>query len=694
MSEIEDVLTDVGDGETLTFSSEQIEYLREEFERQRRWVNLLSTREKSALEELEITQGSLSYRVGRFLTWLPRIIQKSLRSKNKKIVYFVEEDEENKEEELFPSSLLITPELLPSSSSSRKADSLIEEILIAVRRGSVTVNSIRDSFSEGSFSMEESEQSKSASTIMDHMISSAQYGPSIRNVFVGILRSLSKNSSNEALSFGESYIEDLGDERALRTLIQLHGKSGNFSRPLELLKLMPKGTWRKDQEKRFTTAASLLKDGLKLDIPPVQKNTSLGKKFIYHASQSMPHTSSGYAIRTHGLTSSLNSKGYDVDVVLRNGYPLDRSDFKGGVVSAVEDIENVSYHFSHTNPDDSNLINYQEVYNFNMLKEYENQAIRSIISSAKKSNPVAIHSASNFVVGLAGARAAKALGIPSIYEIRGFWHLTQSTKREGYEGSDHYNLSERFEIQTANESDYVFTITKALKDILVENGVNESKISVLPNAVDSSKFDIIPKDSELEKELGFDGKVVIGYIGSFVNYEGLDLLLEACSILKEKHGDIFRLLLVGDGDTMQLLRRTARFLQLEEQVVFTGRVSHDEVQKYYSLIDIAPLPRKGFRVCELVSPLKPFEAMGSGKVLVTSSVQALAEIVQDGVTGLVFEKDNSQDLAEKLEIALLDENLRGEIGANANKWVKENHSWDVISERVTKIYDKILEDKR
>ena len=694
MGGIEETLDSLEDGESLTFSSEQIEYLREEFERQRRWVNLLSTREKSALEELEKIQGSLSYRVGRFLTWLPRIIQKSLRSKNKKIVYFVEEDEENKEEELFPSSLLITPELLPSSSSSRKADSLIEEILIAVRRGSVTVNSIRDSFSEGSFSMEESEQAKAASTIMDHMISSAQYGPSIRNVYVGILRSLSKNSSNEALSFGESYIEEITDERAIRTLVQLHGKSGNFSRPLELLKLMPKSSWRKDQQNRFLTAASLLSDGLKLDTPPTQKISSKGKNIIYHASQSMPHTSSGYAIRTHGLTSSLNSKGYDVDVVLRNGYPLDRSDFKGDVVNAVEEIENVSYYFSHTNPEESSLINYQEVYNFNMLKEYENQAIRSIISSAKKSKPIAIHSASNFVVGLAGARAAKALGIPSIYEIRGFWHLTQSTKREGYEGSDHYSLSERLEIQTAKESDYVFTITNALKDILVENGVNESKISVLPNAVDSSKFDIIPKDKNLEKELGFDGKVVIGYIGSFVKYEGLDLLLEACSILKEKHGDIFRLLLVGDGDTMQQLRRTARFLQLEDQVVFTGRVSHDEVQKYYSLIDIAPLPRKGLRVCELVSPLKPFEAMGSGKVLVTSSVQALAEIVQDGVTGLVFEKDNSQDLAEKLEIALLDENLRSDIGTNANKWVKENHSWDVISERVTKIYDKILEDKK
>ena len=165
-------------------------------------------------------------------------------------------------------------------------------------------------------------------------------------------------------------------------------------------------------------------------------------------------------------------------------------------------------------------------------------------------------------------------------------------------------------------------------------------------------------------------------------------------MLKERHGDVFKLLLVGDGDTMQLLRRTSQFLQLEEQVIFTGRVPHDEVERYYSLIDIAPLPRKGYRVCELVSPLKPFEAMGAGKVLVTSSVRALTEIVDDGVTGLVFEKDNATDLAEKLELVLLDSGLRKKIGANANKWVRENHSWDVISKRVTNIYKQIWEEQK
>ena len=679
------------DGENLVFSKDQIEYLRSEFERQRQWVNLLSTREQAALEELEETKSSISYKVGRFLTYVPRkILSKKSKSK-KKNVYFVKEEDEV-QVEMFPSTLLISPELLPSSAATRKADFLVEDILIAVRRGRITVNSVRDMFSEGSFSMPESEQLSAGVNIMNHLLSSPQYAPSVRNVYVGILRSLANSSSASGLEFGEKFFDELLDQRAVRTLIQLHGRQGNFSRPLELLARMPNDAWKKKQLNRFKEAADIQENGLNLKSPKTSKLNEKTNAVVYFASQSLPHTSSGYAIRTHGLVSSMASRGYEVETVLRNGYPLDRNDFLGTTVNKIEIIDDVKYHFN--SKESSSLINYQEVYNFNKFREYQTQATNHLIQHAKLVKPSLIHSASNFVVGLAGARAAKALGIPSIYEIRGFWHLTQSTKRQGYENSDHYNLSEHFEIETAKQSDYVFTITQALKEILVENGVQESKIRVLPNAVDARKFTVMKKDKELEQELGFKNKLVIGYIGSFVEYEGLDLLLEACALLKEIHGDAFKLLLVGDGDVMQKLRRTVQFLQLEEHVVFTGRVSHDEVQRYYSLIDIAPLPRKGLRVCELVSPLKPFEAMASGKVLITSSVQALAEIVDDGETGLVFEKDNAKDLAAKLELVLTDSDLRKRIGKNATKWVLENHSWDVISKRVTDIYDKILEENK
>jgi len=680
--------------ENLTFSKEQVEYLRDEFERQRRWVNLLSTREKLALEELEKTQNSISYRLGRGVTWLPRKIIKMLTpNKEAKIVYFIKEDEEHKEEELFPSSLLITPELLPTSTSVRKIDYLVEEVIITIKRGNISVNQARDMFSEGSFTLDDEQTLEAAKKIIAHILKVKEYAPSIKNTYVGILRSLAQKNSLSAINFGNSFQEKINDDRALRALVQAHGKCGNFSKPLEYLKQMPRSTWRTTQEEKFRGAARILDKGLKIKMPKVGKIQAKPYSILYHASQSMPHTSSGYAIRTHGLVSALSTQQFNLQTLLRYGYPLDRNDFGSMKISTQERIDNVDYHFSHSERD-RNLINYQDVYNFNSLEKYLRRSISYIFSHSQKMKPEIIHSASNFVVGMAGAKAAKALGIPSIYEIRGFWHLTQSTKRLGYEGSDHYLLTERLEIETAKMSDHVFTITRALKDILIENGISESKITVLPNAVDPSKFKISKKDKQLEKELDFQNKVVIGYIGSFVKYEGLDLLLEACAILKKKLGDCFRVLLVGDGEIMQQLRKQSRFLQLEDIVRFTGRVSHENVNRYYSLIDIAPLPRKGFRVCELVSPLKPFEAMGAGKVLITSSVQALAEIVEDGKTGFIFEKDNAEDLADKLELVISNEKLRTEIGVNANKWVIENHSWDVISKRVIHAYEKLRKDEK
>ncbi|MFL2985171.1 MAG: glycosyltransferase family 4 protein [Candidatus Poseidoniaceae archaeon] len=693
MSKTDEILNSSNE-ENLIFTVEQINYLREEFERQRRWVNLLANREQKMLSELEQTQNSISYKIGRMLTWAPRTIGKKItKGKKQATSNFVKSDEEEEEEELFPSSLLISPELLPSDSKMRKADNLVEGILIAIRRGALSVEATRDLVSEESFTMNGDEVFLACQKIMSHLINSREYQPNINNVYVGILRALVRRKDAHALEFGEMFYDEIRDQRAARTLIQIHGKSGNFLRPIELLKTLPRSSWKSEQLDRFKNASKVYSNGFQIKLKKVPRLQSKPGVVLYHASQSRPHTSSGYAIRTHGLVSALKNHGVDIKVCLRQGYPLDRSDFIDNEVQLTTTIENVEYNFSPISRAKSSLINYQEVYNFNRFEDYMHQAVALLIKSAQEMRPEVIHSGSNFVVGMAGAKAAKALGIPSIYEIRGFWHLTQSTKREGYESSDHFNLSERLEIETAKESDYVFTITNALKEILVENGVEEHKISVLPNAVELGKFNVRKKNKKLETSLGFKDKIVIGYIGSFVNYEGLNLLLEACAILHKKLGDVFRVLLVGDGAMMNSLRKTARFLQLEDIIRFTGRVDHDEVEDYYSLIDIAPLPRIGHQVCELVSPLKPFEAMSSGKVLITSSVKALAEIVDHGNTGLVFEKDNSTDLAEKLESVIVDHELRLNLGANARAWVERHHSWENVSKLVLEVYKKIKESK-
>ena len=679
------------DEDSLVFSVAQIEYLREEFERQRRWVTTLSAREKAALEELENTQNSLSYRVGRFLTWPLRRIEKLFRRRKHRIVHFVEGDEEVDETvNLFPSSILITPELLPESGERQKPDILVEDILLTVRSHSLTVNAARDMILDASYGMESEELDEALNRVMSHILRVGEYLPSVRNVFVASIRSLAQRDTIAAIRFGEKWIEEIPDERAYRTLVQLHGRSGNFTRPIELLRKIPRDEWRREQTNRFSIASRIMEHGLDVTFPTFKQIEPDSRSIIYHASQSMPHTTSGYAIRTHGLVTALNDKDWKVRVHLRHGYPLDRGDFKGDVVSSAEELDGTQYIF-HPSSDDSlsDLMDYSEVFNFSGLERYQGQAVRTLMRQAEETKPALIHSASNFVVGLAGAEAAKLLGIPSIYEIRGFWHLTQATKREGYEQSDHYLLSEKLEIETAMKSDHVFAITTSLRDILIDAGVDADKITVLPNAVDPERFDIVPRDEELERELGYGGKVVLGYIGSFVEYEGLDLLLEAVAKLKGEIGDTFRLLMVGDGSIFENLRRMTRFLQIEDIVRFTGRIPFDEVQRYYSLIDIVPLPRKGLRVCELVSPLKPFEAMGTGKVLITSDVAALAEIVDDGVTGLLHRKDDADHLAEKLSEAIQDEELRNRLGTQAREWVCETHSWEVISSRVTEVYEQL-----
>ncbi|NBW42103.1 glycosyltransferase, partial [bacterium] len=159
----------------------------------------------------------------------------------------------------------------------------------------------------------------------------------------------------------------------------------------------------------------------------------------------------------------------------------------------------------------------------------------------------------------------------------------------------------------------------------------------------------------------------------------------AASLLKQKRSD-FKVLIVGDGAVWQDLQVLAKDLSVEDVVLFTGRVPHHEVERYYSLIDIAPYPRKGLPVCEMVSPMKPFEAMCMEKAIISSDVHALTEIVNDGVTGLLHEKDNVQELAAKLEILLDSPELRRQLGTQARAWVKRERDWRVLSKKFLDLY--------
>lgn len=400
--------------------------------------------------------------------------------------------------------------------------------------------------------------------------------------------------------------------------------------------------------------------------------------FVYNA---LPYHGAGYAIRTQGLAAGLRAAGIDVTVVARAGYPSVFPAFRSVAVADRQDVDGVPYRFLPLPPSRAWKL---------PPSGYIRRNIELLTDACAAEPPALIHAASNFVTGLSAIGAARRLGVPCLYEVRGLWEVTRASLDPDYGRSLHFRQSVLLETQACQEADHVIAITGALRDELVRRGVAADRITVLPNGVDAARFQPQPRDALLAAELGLaPDEPVIGYVGSIVGYEGLDDLLRAAAVLRDGGASAPRLLIVGDGAALPECRRLTAELDLERSTIFAGRVPHGEVGRYYSLIDIAPFPRKPLPVCELVSPLKPLEAMALGKCVVASSVAALAEMVAPGRTGLVFEKGRIEALAASLSQALADPALRRRLGAAARTFVQAERDWPILARRLRPIYERL-----
>ncbi|MFB7798567.1 glycosyltransferase [Isoptericola sp. NPDC056134] len=398
---------------------------------------------------------------------------------------------------------------------------------------------------------------------------------------------------------------------------------------------------------------------------------------FYLLHNSLPETSNGYATRSHGLLSGMVRAGWGMDAMTRPGFPFDLPSFNDVEVSESVIVDDVRYRrFTDGNVPKDPVTDFVQLYT------------NGVVARARESHPFVIHAASNHLNGLAAVEAGRAVGVPSIYEVRGLWEVTRASRNPGWEGSERYQLMKQLETDAARSADVVLAITGALRTELIDRGVDEGKIVVVPNGVDSSRFVPVARDLELAGELGVQGKSIIGYVGSVLDYEGIGLLIEAAAGLASTRTD-FRVLVVGDGAERAEFERLAIEHGVRDLVIFTGRVPHHEVERYYSLVDIAPFPRLPLPVTEMVSPLKPFEAMAMGKAVVASDVQALAEIVDDGVTGLLHRKGDARDLQAKLEILLDRPELVRSLGEAALRWVRTERDWSVIASKVSEVYEQL-----
>ena len=304
--------------------------------------------------------------------------------------------------------------------------------------------------------------------------------------------------------------------------------------------------------------------------------------------------------------------------------------------------------------------------------------------------PDIIHAHSPALCGLAGARVAKARGIPFVYEIRAFWEDAAVGNGTGQGNSVKYKLTRALENYVVASADAVVTICEGLRGDLIARGVAPERITISPNGVDLSLFGApVSRDPALAMELDLGDGPVIGFIGSFYDYEGLDDLIAAMPALTSRQPEA-KLLLVGGGPREAALREQALASPAADSIRFVGRVPHHEVERYYALTDVLAYPRKASRLTDLVTPLKPLEAMAQGKLVVASGVGGHRELITDGVTGTLFTPDDPAACAAALADLLDDRSNWDERRAAGRAHVAAKHDWARNVQRYQAIYQKLL----
>lgn len=499
-----------------------------------------------------------------------------------------------------------------------------------------------------------------------------------------LYRIAAKKEPLGALAQGEAVAAAHPEPRFIRGLLQDYNKLGNISRSLELARQLAEFEGPSRTLDILEARKRLLEEGFPL---PVRARDPAyvpeATRVLYLLHNSLPHASGGYATRTHGLVSALRSNGWEVECATRLGYPHDVAQSPVRRAPATESVDGVAY---HRLPDKAGV--YRKVN----AQQYIELNIQAVEALARERRPAVIHAASNHINGLTAAAVGRRLGVPSVYEVRGLWELTRLSRQPEFAGSEHYQHIVRLETQACMAVDAVITITQALKALLVDRGVPPGKIHVIPNGVDTQRFKTLQqRDAVLARELGLaDEDFVVGFVGSMPQYEGLDDLLEALALLRRRGRPPVKCVLVGDGDMLPGLKESVSRLSLEDVVKFGGRVPHDHVERYYSVMDTIVLPRKPQPVCESVSPLKPFEAMAMGIPVIASDVAALAEIIADGSTGFLFQKGSVEALAERLAAVASQREQASAVGVAGQQWVRQERDWRALAGRGALLYQQLL----
>lgn len=506
---------------------------------------------------------------------------------------------------------------------------------------------------------------------------------------IGRIKEVRKSNPEVAGELARSIADmKMTPSQSLFIAFALHA-AGEVSRPARLLASVEEGRLNAGQAQRYNrilseaevltrgpeAIADELIDELRSYIAPrlSERPPREGFCMAYVAASTLPYNKVGYTTRTHRVVQAIDAAARanngELIVVARPGFPFDRTDLDSSALADQRhsDVGGIRYHYLES------PIPMQD-----SLRKFALAAAAELANFFVEHAVDAVTAASNHVNAMAALIAARALDLPFTYEVRGLWEETRAAKRPGWEKTERYRVERLMESFVIASADTTFFITRQVRELFftpeqIENG---QRAYLAPNCavLDEDRPQVRSYDSN-ENEV-----LELLYVGSLVEYEGLQLLLDALANMADR--DRYRLTIVGSGSFAVPLREQAKRLQLDDIVHFVGRVDPSDVGSYFDRAHIVMVPRLPHRVCKLVSPLKPLEAMSYGRVCLVSDVAPMADLVQDGKTGFLFAAGNQSSLEDALR-RVYDSQLKFQDIAEAGlDYLVRHRDWRNVGEQI------------
>ena len=402
-------------------------------------------------------------------------------------------------------------------------------------------------------------------------------------------------------------------------------------------------------------------------------------KILHVFDHSIPQHS-GYSFRSLAIIREQQNIGWKLYNLTSTKHPRDNKDL-------YEEYDGIGFY--RTLPGNSFLNNLPVINQYMVIADLKAR-LRELVPDLR---PDIIHVHSPSLNGLAAIPVIKKYHIPFIYEMRASWEDAAVNHGTTTEGSLRYKYSRHLETKVLVHADEIITICNGLKKDIIRRGIPEQKVTVVGNAIDHGRFKMRTHVNEaLKARHDLSNKKIIGFIGSFYRYEGLDLLIEAFSQICDAVKDI-RLVLIGGGPDENRLKSLVDTYGLARNVLFLGRIPHDSINEYYEIFDILIYPRESIRLTEIVTPLKPLEAMAKGVNIIASRIGGHQELIVDGITGILFEPGDSKDLCNKVIRNLDNQTELENMKQTAMNFVNTERTWQKVVSNYIPVYQRCLHNK-